>query len=149
MFAQMQAKSLTAEQLFDSLQQALNINPNIQSSNVVSLPQRTSFVAQLDTKTKDATEYAAGIQQTLQLMNGRDLAAGTTNPSVGLLGALAAPFFTSNDRIETLFLATVSRKPTEKESSIFAADGTEKLDAADQADLLWALLNSAEFRFNH
>jgi hypothetical protein len=66
-----------------------------------------------------------------------------------LLGALAAPFFTSNDRIETLFLATVSRKPTEKESSIFAADGTEKLDAADQADLLWALLNSAEFRFNH
>ncbi|MEM7316611.1 MAG: DUF1553 domain-containing protein, partial [Planctomycetota bacterium] len=148
-FAQMHAKSMTAEQLYDSLQQALNMSANVSSSNVVAQPQRQTFVTQLDTKVEDATEYAAGIQQTLQLMNGRELAAGTLNPNVGLLGALAAPFFTSDDRIETLFLATLSRQPTEKEKSIFVSDGNDKLDSTDQADLLWALLNSAEFRFNH
>ncbi len=115
-FAQMSTKALTAEQLFDSLQQGLHLTTNgenLPSSQVVGNPQRQTFVTQIKTKTRDATEYGAGIQQTLHLMNGNDLAAGTNNLERGLLAALEAPFFDDETRLDTLFLATLSRYPSQ------------------------------------
>lgn len=144
-FAQMGTKSLTSEQLFDSLQRCLHMPVNgLNSSNVVQSPQRQLFVDQTDTKTRDATEYGAGIQQTLSLMNGSQLALATDHPDTGILAALQAPFLSHEDKLETLFLATLSRRPDATERELFAST-----DAVAFGDLLWALLNCAEFRFNH
>ena len=55
--------------------------------------------------------------------------------------------------VNELYLATLSRPPTASESSTAVAafgggEGAEARRAAAE-DVLWALLNSAEFVFNH
>jgi hypothetical protein len=80
--------------------------------------------------------------------------ARATDPAAsGLLRSLEAPFYTDTDRIETLYLATLSRPPGDVERASFTdyvATATSG-DARRQAygDLLWALLNCAEFTLNH
>jgi hypothetical protein len=69
-----------------------------------------------------------------------------------LLKSLSAPFFTDEQRVETLFLATLSRYPADGEreavvetlAAVGAADRQQAL-----GDVLWALVNSAEFTLNH
>ena len=69
-----------------------------------------------------------------------------------LLGSLQAPFFSDDDRLRALFLATFSRQPTANELSI-SQQQLAKYSASDSgkaySDILWALLNSAEFALNH
>jgi hypothetical protein len=68
------------------------------------------------------------------------------------LGSLQAPFFTDDDRLRTLFLATFSRQPSEPELSVCRMQ-LGKYAESDRrkgySDILWALLNSAEFALNH
>jgi len=145
-FAQMGTKALTAEQLFDSIQRCLHLPvSDLNSSNYVESQQRQQFVSQIDAKTRDATEYGGGIQQTLNLMNGPRLATATNQSNVGILAAIQAPFLSREEKLETLFLASLSRMPSPKEQELFAPSG----EKVDYGDLLWAILNSAEFRFNH
>jgi Tfp pilus assembly protein PilO len=51
------------------------------------------------------------------------------------------------DRLETLFLATLTRRPSDRERDVLLASVTA--DGADRgtvfADIMWALLNSPEF----
>ena len=71
----------------------------------------------------------------------------------GLLQSLAAPFFTNKERIEILYLATLSRPPNDAELRVLGeympenAAGNELQQGL--ADVLWVLLNSAEFVMNH
>ncbi len=150
-FAQMQTKVLTAEQLYDSIQQALHVTgPSTASSNVVTDNIRQAFVAQVETKAASVTEYSAGIQQTLSLMNGGPLATGTDG-QVGLLAAVRAPFLSDQDRLNAIYLSTLTRFPTPAERQQWRELETDDPHEAETllGDLLWAILNSAEFRFNH
>jgi hypothetical protein len=56
-------------------------------------------------------------------------------------------------RIETLYLATLSRKPREDELAKltkFVDSGGPTNDSKKAlSDVFWALLNSSEFMFNH
>ena len=71
----------------------------------------------------------------------------------GLLKSLAAPFFNDEQRLDALFLSTLSRYPELAERELMlkviaeAKSAEEKQEAL--GDVLWALLNSAEFTFNH
>jgi hypothetical protein len=63
------------------------------------------------------------------------------------------PAFKTADRVEALFLAALTRPPTEAESDRFVnyvdsggARGDWKLALGD---VLWVLLNSSEFVYNH
>ena len=53
--------------------------------------------------------------------------------------------------IEELYMGAFGRAPTEKELSVaskaFAAEGATRKDTIE--DLMWGLINSAEFVFNH
>jgi hypothetical protein len=70
-----------------------------------------------------------------------------------LLKSLAAPFFTDDQRLDTLFLSTLSRYPTDAERKVMlewvAKAGSDVERQQALGDVLWALLNSAEFTFNH
>jgi hypothetical protein len=106
----------------------------------------------MPTSAGSATEYQSGILQALTLINGDDIAAATDPAQGALLRALEAPIFTDEDRIDTLFLATLSRMPTRDERSLYlghvqAADSEHDRRRA-LSDVLWALLNSAEFAMN-
>jgi hypothetical protein len=86
-------------------------------------------------------------------MNGEQMTLGTDLSRSDLLAALEAPFFTNAERIETLFLSTLSRYPRDEERQEFAAYLESGPSSANRrkalSDILWALLNSAEFVLNH
>jgi len=60
------------------------------------------------------------------------------------------PLMSDEERLETLFLAALSRRPSEAERSALLPY-IEQAESASVAlaDVFWALLNSSEFMLNH
>ena len=152
-FATMQLKPLTAEQFYDSASRLLKRAPATMQNDPGFLGRRLAFLTKMPSPSGDVSEYQSGVLQALTLLNGAELAEASDPQRGGFLQALEAPFLTNQQRLETLFLATVTRTPTEKEQQLFLAH-LEK-EASPQwrrraiGDVLWALLNSAEFAMNH
>jgi hypothetical protein len=157
-FAQMNIKSFTAEQLYDCITVVTGSGgAGAAGADVTSLARtgdatRAGFIEQFRTQPGQATDYQAGIPQALTMMHGALVSRATDKATSGLLKSLSAPFFTDEQRVETLFLATLSRYPAEGERDA-VVDSLEKVGAADRqqalGDVLWALVNSAEFTLNH
>jgi hypothetical protein len=161
-FARMSLKGLTGEQLFDSLATATGYQTRLERSDPDRFTSsRAEFVARFSNRSDKRTEFQTSILQALTLMNGA-FTAGTTNPAETkspqqtqtLIAVQDAPFFdTPAKKVETLYLATLNRKPTQAESDRCVKhleEGGPERDARKAlSDVLWALLNSAEFCFNH
>ena len=155
LFAAMAVKVQTAEQLYDSLSRCLSQDRSMASPfpGVATNGSRQQFLARMASRSADTTEYDRGLQQALLLMNGSETAEATNLDRSPLLTSLEAPFLTDKDRVDVLYLATLSRLPTDSERSTikqFIADAgeSEEEQKAARADALWALLNSAEFTMN-
>jgi hypothetical protein len=155
LFARMPVRGLTADQLYDSILEASGTRDRSdvqQRAFSVGLP-RQIFQEQFAEQERK-TEHHTAIPQALAMMNS-PLIAEATHPDRGrLLGAVAdAPFLDARGKIEALFLATLSRKPTPAEASRLLAHvnkgGTKATERKALSDVLWALLNSTEFLFNH
>jgi hypothetical protein len=162
LFARMLAKPLTPEQLYDSFvvlaPRALGgAGPNAYGGLVAASleedPLRLEFVRRMRPPPGSVTEYRAGTLQVLMLMNGPATADVTAHDRSSLLGALDAPFMNGDDQVESLFLAVLSRSPDSEERDACAKALEDCKSDEDRsralADLLWALLNSTEFAFNH
>ncbi len=91
----------------------------------------------------DDPEYSHGVPQVLQLMNG-----GRLNGSPLLTSVIKAS--TTREGIEHLYLATLSRMPSDKEFTRMQGfvEGAATKNAGYQG-VLWALLNSSEYVLNH
>ena len=70
-----------------------------------------------------------------------------------LAGILDFPGFGTSDRVDAVFLAALTRKPTGPERERFVAyvdnGGPRKDSRAALSDVFWVLLNSTEFLYNH
>jgi hypothetical protein len=162
LFAQMRAKPLTPEQLYDSFVMLAPSNSPVAANAARAAdmarsldedPVRIEFVRNMRAPPGIATEYRAGTLQALMLMNGR-VASGVSNADASnLLGAIVAPYMSDEERVESLFLSTVSRMPEKDEReacvAVLADCETENDRNRALSDVLWALLNSTEFAFNH
>lgn len=154
LFGRMQIKSLSGGQLYDCLLQAVGRPATPQTNQLILLgqqydPQRQAFVAKFRRAANRLTEYQAGIPQALAMMNGSLTASATSLERSDLLASLDAPYLNDRQRLESLFLSTLSRPPTKAERRqmmkyVKSGDRREQM-----ADILWALLNSSEFVFNH
>jgi hypothetical protein len=84
-------------------------------------------------------------------MNGRLMTAVTSvRRSETLQAVIDAPFMDTPAKVEALYLAALSRKPTTKESARLVRYVEKGDDRGETlADVFWALLNSAEFVLNH
>jgi hypothetical protein len=169
LFARMPLRGLTAEQLFDSLFMATGFrdaggNGDDLLSAIVggNKSARAGFLTKFANQTQRAKESQTSILQALSLMNGKVVADATSLEKSETLAAIAdAPFLTMADRIDTLYLATLSRRPRAKESeraTRFIQDSVRRADSLANratafnsalADVFWALLNSSEFTLNH
>ncbi len=114
-FARMPLRGLSAEQLFDSIAQATgyraanNNNPRFFGNPGV----RGRFLTQFANASDKATEVQTSILQALSLMNGQVTTAATDlERSETLAALLDAPFMDTAERIETIYLAALSRQPT-------------------------------------
>ncbi len=162
-FARMPVRGLTAEQIFDSLAQATGYLQPFDPEQTLNFNQdqaRQEFLETFETDT--GIERQSTILQALALMNGSFASDATSvqellrtrNDKNGTLIAIAeAPFFTPEQRIEALFLTTLSRFPSDTEQTRFLAylkdhEATD-VPARPLADLFWTLLNTTEFLSNH
>ncbi|HXG11050.1 MAG TPA: DUF1549 and DUF1553 domain-containing protein [Gemmataceae bacterium] len=162
LFARMPLRGLTPEQLFDSLSQATGYqeaaprNPGVVVLGGPMSP-REEFLSRFTNQSDRPTEVQTSILQALSLMNGRLIADATDlERSETLAAVLDAPFLDTRERIETLYLAALSRKPRPNELErllkfVENSDGEDREKARRQAlaDIFWVLLNSGEFFLNH
>jgi hypothetical protein len=157
LFHRMAVKSLTAEQIYDCLDVATAKREPVVTSGYPSAYRydaaKASFLAKFEAPTQRTTEFQAGIPQALTMMNGTFIAAATDPNRSDLLIAVAeAPFLTDEQRVETLFLAVLSRSPTAAERARFIGYIQRKPSNDNRkalSDVMWALLNSTEFILNH
>jgi Protein of unknown function (DUF1549)/Protein of unknown function (DUF1553) len=164
-FDRLAIKRLTPEQLFDSLAQATGYREPAPARDGIPAVYRggarSEFLALFASAGAPRTDVQLSIPQALALMNG-PFTAGAMATKNDLIAYLArttgldatvgskATFLaeTANNpnldvatKIETLFLATLTRRPTAAEM--------EQLTKRPLTDIFWALLNSTEFCVNH
>jgi hypothetical protein len=158
LFARMAIKPLTGEQLYDCLALATARRQNQFTYGGFAASgfydqTRVAFLAKFNTAANSIADYQNGIPQALTLMNGQEVRTATDLTQSDILVALTAPFFTDEKRVETLFLSTLSRLPRDDERKQFVEYVNAKADTETKrkalGDVLWALLNSAEFTLNH
>jgi hypothetical protein len=144
--ARMTVKGLTGEQFFESLSLAVGYQDHMDGGRA-----RREFVSRF-TRLTAPSEPETSVQQALTLLNGRFVAT-VTNPQKNptLIAVRETPGLTEQERIEMLYLSTLSRLPTAAEldrlASARSASGND--EGEFYADLFWLLLNTAEFRLNH
>ena len=107
-FAIMSVKSLTAEQIYDCFSVATCRREPIGASQRGRTNEKQMFIAKFDAPTQGATDFQAGIPQELTMLNGQLVTDATDLVKSDLLAALCdSPFFSDEERIETIFLATL------------------------------------------
>ena len=144
-----------------------------------ALLQENDFEAKFALTEDDAVRYETSIIQAPGADERPSHEPGRFGPAMGqshlLSAVLANPFMSTQERIETLFLATVTRPPAQDEldrmtqyvasrsqdrsrenaldaswpKPLASGPGALAKDSAAMSDIYWALLNSSEFLLNH
>ncbi len=157
-FARMTVRGLTANQIYDSFLAA--------TGHKDPTPRNERFFDPRDTAGRNAfrnlfgvaatkpTEAQTSILQALLMMNGKPIADQTSVGQSEVLAAIIdAPFLDTEERVEAVFLAALTRTPTpaekEKYASYVERGGPTGNKQKALADVFWVLLNSTEFLFNH
>ncbi len=145
-FARMALRGLTSEQMFDSIALATGLRTD-------GTQARADFLNRFASQER-ATEKQTSILHALALMNGDFVGTATSLQRSTTLAAVAdVPFMNLQEKIETLYLATLSRRPSAQESQRLteyvagSGGGTEERQAL--SNIFWALLNCSEFVVNH
>jgi hypothetical protein len=145
--ARMTVKALTGEQFFDSLALATGYRDQ-QDRGAARRQFLTRFAL-----AGPVGEPETSVQQALVLLNGRFVSWATDPEKCPTLVAVTGtPGMSLADRIEALYVATLSRKPTAEECSRLerhVRKASPDREAERLADVLWMLVNTAEFRTNH
>ncbi len=156
LFARMPLRGLTAEQIFDSLAMATGYRDSgVGDDSLSSIfgnkrSARSEFLTRFANQPERATETQTSILQALSLMNGKMIANATSLEHSETLAAIVdAPFVSTEERIETLYLAALSRKPEAKEihrAVQFVRDAGKRGKGSSNealADVFWALLEQS------
>ena len=156
LYSHLKVKVMTPEMLYDALTQAMEVAELNQGVRNFGRPGggggggrggpgggRAEFVRFFTTKEEgdDPNEFGLGVPQFLRLMNSAQF-----NQSTPVITRLMKDNAPRDKVIEGLYLATLSRRPTEAEAKKLGDYAAKKTDAkAGYAGVLWVLLNSAEF----
>ena len=154
-------RRLSAEVLLDAVNQATSFNEsfvgNPPGTRAIALPDPTIpspflviFGRPLRNNACDCSrETAPDLLQALHLLNNPEFQAKISGAN-GRLAKLLESKKTDAEAIEELYLATYSRKPSDREMQTvqkLIAGATNRKEALE--DLFWTLLNTPEFSFNH
>jgi hypothetical protein len=160
-FSHAVTKLLTAEQLLDAICAANEVPEKFAGlpagTRATQLPDGEVNHPFLKTFGQPARELAceceregdSNLAQALQLINGPTLNEKLRNPS-NRVGKLLAKKMSDTDMLNEMYLATLSRLPTEgdvKASLDHVGKASDKRKAWE--DVQWALINCKEFLFRH
>ncbi|RCS40681.1 DUF1553 domain-containing protein [Bremerella cremea] len=153
LFARYYARQMEAEQLFHSLQM-LAKNPSRNNAIIASNDDRHTWLGQINQKMGDdedneTSSLDGGVSQSLLMMNG-GLMRQATDAQAAVLKNVIASKMSPPEKVEHLFLAALSRRPTKKElNAIGEILKSRNNEAVALQDIWWALLNSNEFILDH
>jgi len=113
-------------------------------------PFTSGYMLQFFGRPNDGTGvFQGGLHEHLYLNNGQ-VTSVISNREGGLLHAVAEGKESWPQRVERLFLATLSRRPSQAETEKFTAFLSAEEQPHDRVkEAIWALLTCSEFRFNH
>jgi mono/diheme cytochrome c family protein len=155
-FGRMPLRVMTADVLYDSLKQVYGdprldlrtVEPKDGNTEGMSAPVADAyleFLRRFGTNKEDATDFTHGIPQMLTLLNHPRLLAGSKALD-SYLKAKPAP--TPDQTVEWLYLATLSRRPTDEERTDARRYlGKTASPAQGCNGILWMLVNRSEFLF--
>jgi len=156
-FSRAALRGMSAEQLFDSLAEATGFYQPYRSDNPFVTDDnspRGRFIELYRDDAESPLQKETTILQALAMMNGDFVVNSTSLEDSRMLRAVVEfPLMSDAERLESLFLATVSRLPTDNERDIFGRyiqeGGTSGDSEEALADVFWVLLNTSEFLLNH
>ncbi len=160
-FARAAARQHSAEQLIDAVCAATEapekysgLPPGTRAVQIADGDVSHSFMKTFHKPPREIAcecerETDGSLAQALQFVNGKLIKEKLALPD-NRIGRLLAARTADRDILEELYLATVSRFPTDEERRVMLAHvgGKENRRSAWE-DVQWALLNSSEFRFRH
>ncbi len=164
LFSRVVLKSMTPEQLFDSLMTATlaKVGEDRDARRQLKEEWLRKLVANFGDDEGNEVTYNGTVIQALMLMNGQDINNAIMDPNVGTVAAvLRQRAFSANlarNAMRDLFLAALNRPPRDAEYARILNPKMYSLNTptTPQAmwigfyqDLFWALLNSNEFILNH
>jgi hypothetical protein len=155
-------RRLTAEQLFDAVHVAAGSRPKVAQAPEGSLAQdfpdpsvlRGGFLdvfgrPERQTSCECERRSDMSLVQALNLLNGPTIAGAIADPE-GRIAKLILGGASDRRLVEELYLSALSRAPTGQEldsALTYMGKGGGRAERAQ--DLLWALINSNGFLFNH
>jgi hypothetical protein len=158
-FSRAYRRRLPAEVLLDAVDDATGVPSSLQAMPPASRAVQ-AWSYKIDSHFMDAfgrpdsssdcpceRDTHMSVVQSLHLANSKDIHAKLANPK-GRARKLAESSKSPREIITDLYLATLSRYPTNDELDLASEAFKEKREAGCE-DVLWALLNCAEFVFNH
>lgn len=144
-------KVMTPEQLFDSFE----IAAAMPISSIDNGPRFNGEMDALVSRMEEAIgnrpdDFRSGIPQALSLMNGPTTSKATDLKKSKTLRAIVdAPFLAIPEKVDTLFLATLSRTPHASERASLLEYINQRPSDQEKAEafseVLWALINCEEF----
>jgi hypothetical protein len=156
LFSHVYVKSMSVEQLYDSLIIATNAHKSGQSSWDDAEKKRQTWMQQFvlafgTDENDEATTFDGTIPQALMMMNGELVQSALSGQKGSLLGdVLNDTKGKEPERVKRLYHATLGRNPTPRElAAAKKLISGSKTPGEGYQDLYWALLNSNEFIFNH
>jgi hypothetical protein len=152
LFARGPVRGMSPEQLYESLAQAVGLpfEATPPQRGLVPTGPKAVFLDKFAAGDERPTERETSIPQALAFLHGGLVADATSLERGETLVAVAeVPFLDTTGRIETLFLAALTRRPTAEESARLVAYVEGRDPKRALTDVFWALLNSAEFKLNH
>lgn len=158
-FSRAYRRRLPAEVLLDAVDEATGVPSSFEAMPAMSRAVQ-AWSYKIDSHFMDAfgrpnsssdcpceRDTHMSVVQSLHLMNSKDLQAKLSHAK-GRARQLAQSPKSSQEIVTELYLATLNRFPTTDELEDAGAAFQESREAGCE-DVLWALLNSAEFVFNH
>jgi len=159
LFARMQVRGLTGEQIYDSVMAAIGARRDMQPTSMFQQPGqplnlRSQFLAHYNSEEKSG-ERQTSILQALFLMNNKELSEKIKmggNESLRTI-ATGASYPNTAARVNSLYMWVLSRPPRPAETARLVryidAGGPTRDRLRAFEDVFWVLLNSGEFLLNH
>jgi len=154
-FSHFYLRQMTAEQLYDSLLTATRADRVGGGGESVAKKKDewlSQFVIAFGTDEGDeATTFNGSIPQVLMMFNGELIKTAIGTGKGGFLDSVASSGASNAEKINSLYLAALARRPTAREvdvaNTLMVAKKGDAISALQ--DVWWAVLNSNEFILNH
>ncbi|MDX2175639.1 MAG: DUF1549 domain-containing protein [Candidatus Sumerlaeia bacterium] len=160
LFAAAPLRPLTPDQLFNSIDAATNLSSlaaNRPAAAAFPDALRLRYLAQFtflfdNDEMEEVDTFEPNLSQALFMLNDKTLAQAVSNRGGSMIAEIIETTKDPGEQVAYLFLAALSRRPSAEEAGAYAellrsAAGTQRNRALE--DILWVLVNSAEFRTNH